>query len=115
MYADKTLGIERDAKFSKPAELENEINSADILNMIENVEPGAEGNDQGAGKEQDYINNEYIGPESKPVIDEDMPAKKDSIRKSPIKENIERPIGAPVDEPKKKKGFFKKLFGKKEN
>src|SRR5258706_4044535 len=115
VYADKTLGIEKDAKFSKPAELENEINSADILNMIENTEPGAEGNDQGAGKEQDYINNEYIGPESKPVIDEDKPAKKDSIRKySPKKEDIERPIGAPADEPKKKKGFFQKLFGKKE-
>jgi penicillin-binding protein 1A len=81
--------------------------------MIENVEPGAEGDDQGVGKEQDYNNNEYIGPESKPVIDEDKPAKKDTLRKS-SKEETERPIGSPVEEPKKKKGIFQKLFGKKD-
>jgi penicillin-binding protein 1A len=116
VYADKTLGIERDARFSKPAELENEINSADIMNMIDNVPPpGAEGNDQGVGSEQDYKNNEYIGPESKPVIDDDKPIKKDSVNKSPAKkEDTQRPIGSPVEEPKKKKGFFQKLFGKKD-
>jgi penicillin-binding protein 1A len=116
VYADKSLGIEKDAKFSKPAELENEINSADILNMIDNTPPpGAEGEDQGVGKEQDYINNEYIGPESKPVKDDDKADKRDSVNKANLnKENGDKPIGSAVEQPKKKRGFFRKLFGKKD-
>ena len=111
VYADKTLGIDKGARFSKPAELENEINSADIMNLIDNTSPGAEGEDQGVGEEKDYINNEYIGPESKPVIDEDKPVKKDT---SSIKRQLpDKPIGSPVQEEKKKKGFFQKIFGKK--
>ncbi len=31
VLANKKLGIEKDAKFVKPAEMENEINSADII------------------------------------------------------------------------------------
>jgi penicillin-binding protein 1A len=115
VYADKTLGIERDAKFAKPAELENDINSADLDVLIDNVEPGGQGDDQGNGTEQDYnIKNDYIGPESKPVPADDNkpgPAKKDSVNKAGIRD--EKPIGS-ADEPKKKKGFLQKLFGKKE-
>ena len=116
VYADKTLGIEKDAKFVKPAELENEINSADILNMIDNTPPGAEGEDQGVGKEQDYINNEYIGPESKPLKDDDNPDKKDSLNKANLnkEDGNSKPIGSPTEQPKKKRGFFRKLFGKKD-
>jgi penicillin-binding protein 1A len=117
VYADKTLGVERDAKFARPAELENEINSADIMDLIENVEPGAEGTDQGVGTEDDYnLNNYYIGPESKPLPAEEnpkSPAKKDTMRKNPPNGEA-RPIGSAVDEPKKKKGFLKNLFGKKD-
>ena len=40
VYADKTLGIDKDAKFVKPAEMENEINSADIITMIQIPIPG---------------------------------------------------------------------------
>lgn len=115
VYADKTLGIERDARFSKPAELENQINSADIMEMIDAVPPpGAEGEDQGVGNEDDYnISNEYIGPESAPVK-EDKPVKKDTITKTPIIKTEEKPIGTPVEDPKKKKGLLKRIFGKKE-
>ncbi len=115
VYADKTLGIEQDAKFAKPAELENEINSADIMNIIDNVEPGGQGEDQGNGTENDYNNNnEYIGPESTtPVEDNPKPVKKDSVNNAvPARDG--KPIGAPVDEPKKKKGFLKNIFKKKD-
>lgn len=54
VLADKKLGIERDARFVKPAELENEINSADIIISDTDPSPGAEGDDQGVGNEQDY-------------------------------------------------------------
>ncbi|MEO7925007.1 MAG: transglycosylase domain-containing protein [Chitinophagaceae bacterium] len=116
---NKKLGIERDAKFVKPAELENEINSADIMVSDTDPNPGAEGDDQGVGNEQDYNNdysNDTIGAESKKYTDEEgnkLP-KKDSSSKSPAKKPEDnKPIGAPVEE-KKKDGLLKKIFGKKD-
>ena len=65
VLANKKLGIEKDAKFVKPAELENEINSADIIISDTDPNPGAEGNDQGVGNERiiiyDYNARRYIG------------------------------------------------------
>lgn len=114
VYADKTLGIDKDARFAVPADLENEINSADIMNML-NYEPppGAEGEDQGVGTEHDYDNkNDYIGPESKPVINDDNKhLKKDTASKTQAKED--KPIGS-AEETKKKKGFLNRLFKKKD-
>ncbi len=116
VLADKKLGIEKDAKFIKPAELENEINSADIIVSDSDPNPGAEGNDQGVGEENDY--NEYgpdsLGPESKDYEDENnkkpvpppTTPKKDSVTKpAAIKKDDEtvKPIGSAVEEPKKKK------------
>jgi penicillin-binding protein 1A len=111
VYADKTLGITRDAKFVQPAELENVINSADPTDLVDpTIVPGAEGENPFMS-EDDYLNNDYIGPESKPVIEDDaVPVKKDSIT---VKSN-NKPIGSPADEPRKKKGFFNKIFGKKD-
>ena len=106
------MGIDRDVKFVPPADMDKEINSADIMRMIDEVPPpGAEGEDQGVGKEQDFNNSnrEYIPPESKPVNDDDKP-KKDTVPKPVIKEEK-----LPDNEPKgKKKGFLQKVFGKKE-
>lgn len=113
VYADKSLGIERDAKFVQPADYDNEINSADFIPKETDPNPEAEGIDQGVGTADDY---NYIGPESKPVVEEDdgKPTKKDTTdSKADKKKSDAKPIGSP-EEPKKKKGFFKKLFGKKE-
>lgn len=121
VLADKKLGIERDAKFVRPAELENEINSADIEISDTDPIPGAEGDDIGVGNEQDYNNynsNDSIGPESKPVEeDNNKPTKKDTVAKTPAKkeEDNSKPIGSPVEEPRKKKGILKKIFGNKNN
>jgi len=112
VFADKTLGIEKTARFAVPAELENQMNSADPLESIDLSLPGAQGEDIGAGSEQDYMSHDYIGPESQPVIEDDpKPKRNDSIQE---RRTNGTPIGAPVDEPKKKKGFFNKLFGKKD-
>jgi len=121
VLADKRLGIERDAKFVRPAEMENEINSADI--EIDEADPVPEGQgvDQGTGTESDYNYEESdtLGPESKPVDNNggDKPVKKDTVASSPAKKEEEpvKPIGSPVEEPKKKKGLLRKIFGKKEN
>jgi penicillin-binding protein 1A len=115
VYADKKLGIDKDARFSKPADLELEMNSADPLNLIDVVPPAAEGEDQGVGNEQDFEiikTREYIGPESKPVIDDskEKKSKKDTTDNQPQAVRI----GDAQPEEKKKKGIFNKIFGKKD-
>ena len=114
VYADKSLGIQRDAKFVQPADYTSEINSADFIPTETDPNPEAEGIDQGVGTADDY---NYIGPESKPVVEDDdgKPTKKDTAdNKTDKKKSDAKPIGAP-QESKKKKGFLKKLFGKKDD
>src|SRR5687768_2351315 len=117
VFNDKKLGLDKEAKFSKPADLELEINSADIMDLIDlSPPPGAEGEDQGVGNQSDFevirSNNEYIGPESKPVQDDSKPKKDTGYKKLPA---TEPRIGdAKDDSGKKKKGFLQKIFGKKE-
>lgn len=110
VYEDKTLGIDRSATFVRPADLENEINSGDINSMIDNEPNGDENGDQKINEQDFKSNNEYIPPESRPIKDEKKDtSKKDSqdLRQEP------KPIGSVVDPPKKKKGLFQALFGKK--
>ncbi|MGZ8557871.1 MAG: penicillin-binding transpeptidase domain-containing protein, partial [Chitinophagaceae bacterium] len=115
VYADKSLGIDRDAKFIMPADYDDQVNSADFMPIETDPDPEAEGEDQGVGTADDY---NYIGPESKPVVDDEKkPTKKDSSdnqSSSDKKKSESKPIGSPTEEPKKKKGFLKKIFGKKE-
>lgn len=108
---DKKLGIEKDAKFVKPAELENEINSADIIISDYDPNPAGEGQDQGVGNPEDYNNYEYdsIGAESHDYSEDDKklppPPKKDTSTKTPLKkEDDNRPGTSPVNDPKKKPG-----------
>jgi penicillin-binding protein 1A len=91
VLADKKLGIENDAQFVKPAEMENEINSADIIVSDYDPNPGAEGQDQGVGNPEDYNNfeSDTIGPESQDYLDDEtkdkkIPPKKDTAIKVPI-------------------------------
>ena len=121
VLADSKLGIERDAKFVKPAEMENEINSADIMISDSDPIPAGEGDDQGVGNPEDYNNytHDTIGAESKEYKEDDdkIPPKKDTVSKAPIKKEDGNgtPIGSAKEEPKKKKSLLKKIFGKKEN
>jgi penicillin-binding protein 1A len=115
VYADKKLGIEKDARFSKPENLELEMNSADPLNLIDAIPPpAAEGEDQGVGNEADFEimkTREYIGPESKPVTEDDKDKKKD---KEEVKISEPIKIGEPAKDTVKKKNIFQKIFGKKD-
>ncbi len=111
VYADKKLGIEKDAKFSQPADYGAEINSADWIPAETDILPAGEGEDQGVGSADDYsMTHEFIGPESQKVIDDDAP-KKDTAKKNDTKD---KPIGAPQEDPKKKKNLLQKIFGKKD-
>lgn len=118
VYADKSLGIDRDAVFAKPAELQNQTSSATISDIIDGAPiPNAEGENVGVGNANDFgtldTNHEYIGPESRPPVDENAPKKdlnkKDSVNK---KAKTTAPKIGEANTPKEeKKGFFKKLFG----
>lgn len=116
-YADKSLGIDKAATFAKPADLLNEMNYADPLEVNPyTLPPGAEGDDQGVGNANDYgLDTSYqdLGPESKAPVDENAPktkpVKKDSVASKAPK------IGTPANEKKEKKGILRKIFGKKED
>lgn len=111
VYADKSLGIDKNARFVKPANLDNEINAADYIPEEMQIEPTAQGEDQGIGTADDY---NYIPPESTPVVEDDnKPVKKDTARIN-RKESDSPAIGTQKEEPKKKKGLLRKIFGKKE-
>ncbi len=120
VLADKKLGIEKNARFVKPAEMENELNSADIIISDFDPNPGAEGTDQGVGNPEDYNNyDQYdtIGPESKPLDEETPknenkpPVKKDTLIKPVMKKEEPgvTPIGSLVEDTRKKKKERKKL------
>lgn len=114
VYADKTLGIEKDARFPQPADYGTEINSAYDIPIEIDPNPAGEGEDQGVGTADDYsMSHEYIGPESKKVVEDDQPAK-DTASKSQDKKGNDKPIGSVQEEPKKKKGFLNRLFNKKD-
>src|ERR1700755_1591066 len=102
--------MDKEPKCSVPAEMQTEINSADIMEMIDTLPPGAQGDDEGVGHPNNFMtqpNHEYIPAESQPVIDENK-SKRDSVKTYNPK------IGEmKKEENKKKKGFFRKLFGKK--
>lgn len=120
VYADKSLGIDKEAVFPKPADLENEMSTADPLEVNPFAPPpGAEGVDQGVGNADDYgldTSYKYMGPESKAPVDEDDVQKKKPNSKKDSSSNTRDPkIGTPKEDKKEKKGFFKKIFGKKED
>jgi penicillin-binding protein 1A len=116
VLSDAKSGIDKEARFVVPAEMGQFVNSADILLSEEENAPGAQGQDMGVGTEEDYNYqpSEYIGPESTPLLEETKkPAaasKKDTLPKSnPTSPSKGTPIGAPKEEPPKKKGLFNRI------
>jgi penicillin-binding protein 1A len=118
VYADKTLGIEKTARFLQPENMNNEA-MKDYSEFIDksSAPPGAaEGVDQGNGAANDYINfdkdttrvpvESKLPPDEQKVLNE---ALKQQKKDQPHQDN------PPPEEEKKKKGFFKRLFGKKDN
>ena len=75
-YADRTLGIDREAKFSKPEVMSNDI-IFDYLNNLRGYQPGAEGEDMGSGSSDDYLipmeGAEEIGAESEISVEKVKP------------------------------------------
>ncbi|GAC1418729.1 MAG: transglycosylase domain-containing protein [Flavisolibacter sp.] len=114
IYADKTLGIDKDASFMKPPEMQNGINDADLMRAIDNLPPDVQG-DNNADKANEYsLDSAHVNipPESQAPIDEDQP-KKDKPKKDSAKFQKTGDIYGTRQGKRKKEGFFGRLFGRK--
>ncbi len=120
VYADKSLGIDKQAVFVKPADLLNETISGDINSILESdPQPNAEGDDVGVGNANDYggLDESFdsIGAESKKPVDENV---KEKEREKPKKDTSAKK-GTKIGEAtqpaeKEKKGILRGIFGKKD-
>ena len=116
VYADKTLGIEKTARFQQPENMNTQALQDYNDFQDKTLQPGAEGSDQGNGGANDYINFEKdtahvpvestLTPEEKKVLNEAAkPAKKEEERATDKQ---------PMEPPKKKKNIFQRIFGSKD-
>jgi penicillin-binding protein 1A len=108
--ADKDLGLSKKAKFVQPENMKNEKYS-DYGDYIDKTPPpGAEGENQGNGSANQYLDTSSprIPIDSKLSNDEQNVLREAnaSLKKEPAKTNSK-------PEEKKKKGFFGRLFGGK--
>ncbi|HET9057633.1 MAG TPA: transglycosylase domain-containing protein [Chitinophagaceae bacterium] len=121
VYNDKTLGIDPTAKFVKPASLDNPVILDYFDGKFSDI-PDAEGDYIGNGNESDFgdinTSGNNWGPESvltneeQQVIQEAKGGDK-SKEKAAEKKTDTSPADTAQSE-KKKKGFFKRLFEKKD-
>ena len=114
VLADKTLGIDRQAKFSKPEIMSNDV-IFDYMNTINaRTAAPAEGEDVGNGTSNDYIIPDAAPEDIRP--ESDVPAEKTKPGAPPVPAEA-----APANEVKpenkedKKGGFLRGLFRKKKN
>ncbi len=113
VYADKSLGIDKEASFLKPADLENETNSAD--SFWYNDGTGTEQGQDNGVNEGDYSIDSAtnLPPDTKTPADDNAPKKdqkKDSSKIPRIGE-----MNSADDGKDKKNNIFKKIFGKRED
>ncbi len=115
-FADKTLGLDKQAMFVQPESMKQNMNFDydQYLNLT--PPPGAEGEDVGNGKAEDYLISNDTNAPRVPVDSRLSPEEKD-IKKEAVnpKNNKENKADSTEDDKKeKKKGFFRRLFGKKD-
>jgi penicillin-binding protein 1A len=118
VLADKTLGIDRQAKFVAPENLRKEM-MYDYMNSIEKTAPpGAEGANQGNGRANQYLDtsaptvpvDSKLSPDEQKILKEANRSNSQGSVKITVTDASQKPA------PKKKEGFFKRLFGgKKDN
>src|SRR6185437_4157106 len=112
VLSDKTLGIDRNARFLPPEDMHREI---DPEQTIERIAPaGAEGANQGSSNANKYLDT---SPPSVP-IDSKLSPEEQKILQEANRTSKEGSVHITVTDadknpppPKKKEGFFKKLFG----
>lgn len=113
VYRDKTLGIDPEAKFIVPDNLQNDV-IYDYQQLAGGEQPPpAEGENMGAGTSSDFIEvpvsdgSEAVSAESQKIVDEEKP--KENAKPTPV----QTPINT-TDTTKKKKNLLQRVFGKKQ-
>jgi len=116
VLADRTLGIDRNAKFIQPENMRKEM-MYDYMNIEKIAPPGAEGANQGNGKANQYLDtsaptvptDSKLSPEEQKILKEATMQKNSPQGSIKVTVTDANPNPPP---PKKKEGFFKRLFGK---
>jgi penicillin-binding protein 1A len=123
VFADRTLGIDRTAKFEKPENMKKELMYDYMIESInKTVPPEAEGEDQGNGEANDYIEppadnggEENVGGESQVVIEDkdkqpagNVPAKQPETKPAAVPAKEVKPGTKPADNKPKQKPAAKK-------
>jgi penicillin-binding protein 1A len=113
VLSDKSLGIDRNARFLPPENMRQEIN-LDQMNIERIAPPGAEGANQGNSKANQYLDtspptvpiDSKLSPEEQKILQEANRTSKEGSVHVTVTDADKNP-----PPPKKKEGFFKKLFG----
>lgn len=114
---DKNLGYDKEAIFPVPADLQNEITNADIMEIIPDNQGGAEGTNEDMEADDytldttsfQHMKPESETPENDPVVPKKEPRRDTSTRKQAAEANVPK-----TEEKKDKKGIFGGLFKKKD-
>ncbi|MBL7736120.1 MAG: transglycosylase domain-containing protein [Chitinophagaceae bacterium] len=119
-FEDKTLGLDKQAKFIQPENMRAEM-LYDYMNIQDQAPPpGAEGVDEGNGRANEYLyapEENNIPVESQLSLEEQKILKeaKDKKNIDPAKDKNATGENGNLHEEKKKKGLFKRIFGKKKD
>src|SRR5687767_11011531 len=108
--ADKTLGLDRQAKFPEPENMKVEYD----YRLINTQPVQNESNESGNGNADEYLSTPDAGnvpAESKKSLEESKVL--EEANKSTVPADAKKP-GVQPEEEKKKGGFFKRLFKKKD-
>jgi len=111
-FEDKTLGLDRQAKFVQPENMRSEM-LYDYMNIQDQAPPGAEGTDEGNGAADEYLGTP--SEENDVPVESKLSLEEQKVLKEANGKRVDTPKAVmPKQEEKKKKGFFKRLFGKKD-
>jgi penicillin-binding protein 1A len=119
VYKDNTLGIDRNAKFTIPESIRDEV-LYDYMQVSPEAPPGAEGEDPSYNA-NDYMFAPAPGSSNIPVesqLNDEEKKILEEAKKQEKKENKpadKKPAESTPPPADKKKGILKKIFGKKEN
>ncbi|QEC43470.1 transglycosylase domain-containing protein [Pseudobacter ginsenosidimutans] len=117
-FADKTLGLDKTAKFVQPENMKTE-SFYDYYNIIDRTPPpGAEGENVGNGGADDFLgtpDTQNIPTESKQAMEEQKVLQEALNSKNQVPTGKKDSTKTTPKEDKKKPGLFKRIFGGKKD
>lgn len=112
VYKDKTLGIDPNARFIQPASIKNEMRQWDEFSSPDS--PIIEGDNNGQPENNQYIDVPVSDGREKVTTESKLTPEEEKIRQEAQSSKKDNKPGADTVATEKKRGFFKRLFGKKD-